>query len=209
MVQNSETPARAGVPNEVWPPDQKLETCIRDPTVLITDFNDIGSYHPGLIRRILELEHDPELSHRPIFGGRKVSDIPKWNCPEADFIHARALAFYRKITNQPNLVVDQCWASISRSGDYLGPHSHLRAVGSIVYAVQLGEQDAERPLLGKLTFSDPRFASFCPDQEDCMTREFTPTMAEGCMILFPAQLVHYVHPYFGATPRITMSWNIR
>jgi hypothetical protein len=28
------------------------------------------------------------------------------------------------------------------------------------------------------------------------------------MIIFPGQLVHCVNPYGGATPRITLSWNI-
>lgn len=42
-----------------------------------------------------------------------------------------------------------------------------------------------------------------------MTKEVTPTMNAGCMLLFPAQLLHYVHPYFGDTPRITMTWNLR
>jgi hypothetical protein len=28
------------------------------------------------------------------------------------------------------------------------------------------------------------------------------------MIIFPSQLMHYVNPYTGDTPRITLSWNI-
>lgn len=200
------SPAGSG---PVWPANQKIETFMRDPTVLVTDFDDTGDYHPGLIQRILELENDPEFSQGPLFGGRKILHVDRWNCPEADLVHARALDLFRRICNKPNPEVDLCWASVSRAGDYLGPHSHTRCVGSIVYAVQPGDQDPTRPLLGKLSFVDPRLQSFCPDEEGCMTHEITPTMAPGCMVLFPAQLLHYVHPYFGTTPRITMTWNLR
>jgi len=27
------------------------------------------------------------------------------------------------------------------------------------------------------------------------------------MIIFPSQVVHWVHPYGGERPRITLSWN--
>lgn len=110
----------------VWPAQQKIETFMRDPTVLITDFQDTESYHPGLVRRILELEQDPAFSHGPVFGGRKIMHVDRWGCPEADLIHARALEFFRRITNKAEPEVDLCWASISRAGDYLGPHSHTR-----------------------------------------------------------------------------------
>jgi hypothetical protein len=50
--------------------------------------------------------------------------------------------------------------------------------------------------------------SCCPDEPGRVTSALLPDMAPGMMILFPSQLMHYVNPYSGETPRITLSWNI-
>lgn len=192
-----------------WPADQKLEVFMRDPTVVITDFADHEAYHPRLIEGILRMEQDSRITHRPSEGGSKVLHVHRWGFPEADLIHARALELFRQITGKQNPEVDLCWANISRAGDYLGPHSHTRCIGSVVYSVDPGKEEASRPKQGRLHFADPRFKSFCPDEDGCMTRAHSPNMNAGTMIMFPSQLVHHVDPYFGATPRITLSWNIR
>lgn len=195
---------------DVWPTGQNIETLVRDPTILVTTFTDTADYHPALIEGILEFEGHPDYSHRPTMGGTKIKHLERWGFPAADLIHRRALTFFSQATGNPNpLVVDLVWANVSRQHEYLGPHSHTRATGSVVYYVEPGDDMAEFPLNGKLSFCDPRIAGCCPDEPGCMTREFLPHTPAGTMLLFPSQLVHLVHPYLGDTPRITIAWNIR
>ena len=35
-----------------------------------------------------------------------------------------------------------------------------------------------------------------------------PAMVPGTMLLFPAEWLHHVKPYYGQRPRVTIAWNI-
>jgi hypothetical protein len=50
--------------------------------------------------------------------------------------------------------------------------------------------------------------SRCNEEPGRVTSAFLPQMMPGMMIIFPGQLMHYVNPYTGDAPRITLSWNI-
>jgi hypothetical protein len=104
--------------------------------------------------------------------------------------------------------VDDCWANVYRNGDYCMPHSHLRSVASVVYMVDLGDEDPAHPLSGRFYFADPRLHISCETERDRMTRLVIPDLKAGSMIVFPGAMVHAVNPYTGQRPRITMSWNI-
>jgi hypothetical protein len=131
---------------DVWPAGQKIETLVREPTILVTTFTDTADYHPALSEGILGQEGHPGYSHRLTMGGTKIKHLERWGLPAADLIHRRALTFFTQATGNPNpLIVDLVWANVSRQHEYLGPHSHTRAIGSIVYMVQPGDDVARLP----------------------------------------------------------------
>jgi hypothetical protein len=164
--------------------------------------------HAALIRRLFELEKDPELAHRMEIGGSKIRDVHRWGIPEAELVNERARAFFSLASGKPDPTVDLAWANISRSGEWLSPHSHDVSVGSVVYCLDPGDADPGNRVSGRLAFADPRIAECCPSQDDAVTRELAPELRAGALVLFPCQMVHYVHPYTGRRPRITIAWNL-
>lgn len=190
----------------VWPSNPDVVRLSDAPTILFTAFPDTAAYHTPLIQRMLALEQDERFAHRMEIGGSKIRDIHRWALPEAEFIHQRAIAFFARAVGQAHVKMEQCWGNISRKGEYLSPHSHDASLASIVYCVSPGDPSAN-PLDGRLALADPRLPHCCPRQEGCVTRELWPDMHAGAMVLFPAELVHHVHPYHGTAPRLTLAWN--
>jgi len=196
-----------GTARPVWPDDLEILYLSQEPVMMITWFQDIAEYHDALIKRVLELEQDPQFTHQMKIGGSKVKDIFAWGIPEAELIDQRARAFFAQASDsEPK--VDLSWASVYRHGDYLSPHSHNHTMGSVVYCLEWGDPDPEQPLSGRLVFTDPRIAECCEVDAGCVTREVTPDMKNGAMVLFPGAMVHFVHPYSGTRPRISLAWNI-
>jgi hypothetical protein len=193
-----------------WPPGQGWQTLPGHPPVLLTHFADHGDYHPQLIARILSLLDDPALARRyaRVTSGTKIHHLDRWQCPQADLITGRALAFFKKALRTPTASVDLSWATVYRTGDYTAPHSHLRAQASIVCCVDPGDDPRPDTPDGKLCFVDPRYTACCNIEAHRMTRIVVPEMRAGSMVMFPGELVHCVNPYAGRRPRITLSWNL-
>ena len=103
-------------------------------------------------------------------------------------------------------VVDLSWATIYHDGHFFMPHSHPRTYISVLYLLERGEDDD--PMNGRFFFADPRLEPCCRQQKGYMTTPSAPDMKAGTMVLFPGQAVHFVTPYRGARPRVTMSWDL-
>lgn len=194
----------------IWPDDMDVQTLNPHPPMFWTGFSDYADYHQPLIDRILELEKKGELTHRMPIGGSKVRNIHEWGIPEADLIHARAIEYLARATSKDpsEIKVDTCWASVTRKHEYLSPHSHTNSFASIVYFLQLGDYQGDNFLDGRLAFVDPRIPHCCPAGEGIATEELPPNMLEGAMVMFPSELLHFVHPYTGDQPRISLAWNL-
>lgn len=193
----------------VWPEQQKTHQ-LAEPTVYLTDFEDTELYHPALIKKLGEFEHDPKYADMLFKGGCgvKVRKLDEWPFAAARLIHARALALCSRILKRHQLFVDDAWGNIYHNGDYCMPHSHLRAAASVVYFVSLGDDDPQHPMSGRFCIGDPRSKACCQMETDRMTHSLIPDVRPGSMLIFPSQLVHFVNPYTGRAPRITLSWNI-
>ncbi|MGH6624736.1 MAG: putative 2OG-Fe(II) oxygenase [Burkholderiaceae bacterium] len=201
----------------IWPEGQ-LVGALAEPTVLLTDFDDTARYHPKLIERILAMENDPKLRDFFFRGGcgTKVRRPDTWGAPEAELIHRRAMALFRIVSGSESAVVDDCWASIYRTGDFCMPHSHVRTTASVLYLLDPGDDMPDPlttgapldPFSGKFCFCDPRIRSCCQAEEGKMTNLFVPDLRAGSMLIFPSQWVHMVAAYLGTRPRISLSWNI-
>jgi hypothetical protein len=204
-----ETIRFAGGEVPVWPAGVKIQL-LAAPNTGVADFTDLELYHPGLAAKILEMERDPRY-HDWIFKGgcgTKVRDPHEWGSPEADLIHARAMRLAARALGTANVVVDDCWANVYRKGDYCMPHSHLRAIASVVYLLDPGDAVEDDALSGRFYFCDPRIP-FCVEHEPGrVTRLLMPELHPGSLLIFPAEFIHAVNPYGGERPRITLSWNI-
>lgn len=101
----------------------------------------------------------------------------------------------------------QAWIMALGDGDYVKPHDHAGAHWSGVYYVDPGD-DADDGPAGAIAFSHPvtglpQIPGLPPDPT-----EFSVRPKAGMLILFPAWLKHYVHPYRGARARVAVSFNI-
>jgi hypothetical protein len=199
-----------GADVDVWPAGE----AIRPTPVALTaqvDFRDHAHYQRALVDAVLARERDPRLAEWIFKGGcgMKVRDPAQWGVPAATLVHERARALCSRVMGGRTVYVDTSWASIYREGDYCMPHSHLRAVASVLYMLDPGELSPDDTLAGRFAFCDPRIPQCCPQEPGRMTHSFMPELGAGSMLFFSADYVHAVNPYQGGGhPRITLSWNV-
>ena len=193
----------------VWPEGLTIQRWI-EPTVGFVTFPDIDAFHPQLIEAVIAREDDAKLakSYPGNIGSRKIFHLDRWDVDAASLIDSRALALFRAFLGGEEAVVDLSWASLYRTGDYCMPHSHFRAMASIVYFLETGDEGAGGKPGGSFNFADPRMKVCCRHEANCMTSPCAPHVEAGTMIIFPGYLVHFVDVYRGTRPRITLSWNI-
>ena len=100
------------------------------------------------------------------------------------------------------------WANVSRQGDYNVPHVHL-STWSAVYYVSVPPGCDNEPPAGGLELIDPRPATAMLD----MTGRFFATRhlitpEAGLLVLFPASVMHFVHPFRGEGERISIACDL-
>lgn len=101
------------------------------------------------------------------------------------------------------------WANVARSGSYNSVHNHTPAVYSGVYYVNVGDPAPAGSRDGLIEFVDPRPG---PHGGPLPTHMFNaPLLIDpepGMLLMFPGWLLHYVHPYRGTTPRVSVAFNL-
>ncbi|MEO1204007.1 MAG: putative 2OG-Fe(II) oxygenase [Pseudomonadota bacterium] len=166
--------------------------------------NSPQGMHPAVFEsefNFFELDAEPIAKLRTLFSsylGGFVKEVLK---PEA--FDPDALRF------------DQdCWYHITRSGGSFQPHNHPNASWSIVYCVNPGDaKPAEDREAGHVVFSDPRTANMHIDPANRrMKRQYSfdlvrLRLAAAELLIFPSFLLHWVEPYSGDEPRITVAAN--
>ncbi len=111
--------------------------------------------------------------------------------------------------HEPRLGI-QAWAMVMREGDYTVPHDHAESHLSGVYYLDAGDADLEKtPDSGLLAFQDPRGGVPHVPGLELYPSTFTVQPQTGVLGLFPGFLTHYVHPYRGKRPRVSVSFNVR
>lgn len=181
----------------------------QSPTMFMINWDDMDEFNSRIAKRMLELEQEAKFTHQLQNAGPKIKNIHQWGIPEAELLHERAMELFAQATSNPHPTVDVAWGNINRHNQYLGAHSHTNCVGSVVYCVDLGDTDPENELSGRFVIIDPRVEECCPIEEGRVTMELTPEMKPGTMLLFPSNIVHFVHPYTGHKPRMTIAWNMK
>jgi uncharacterized protein (TIGR02466 family) len=102
------------------------------------------------------------------------------------------------------------WANVFSRGVFYNPHTHADAAWSGTYYVDAGDSDEKTG--GMLMFRDPRAgagmvltASNVHDNADT----FRVRPVTGELLIWPAWLLHWVTPYEGNRPRLSVAFNAR
>ena len=177
-----------------------------DPYICAAHFADPPVYG-GLVSRIVE-ESTKQAENVQGLGGKKVRDAQTWQLPAAELLTRRALLFFCEVYDIREAHVVDRWANVSRQHEYNAPHSHYDSQYSIVYFLDLGDEDPSLPISGRFELIDSRIAFCCSKRPHFPTRGILPTLVPGLMFGFPAEFLHHAHPYLGQRPRITLVWNV-
>lgn len=87
------------------------------------------------------------------------------------------------------------WFNVSTKGSYNAPHTHPFSQISAAYYIRTEDPTPEYPFSGRIDFIyENREKHFFPKP--------------GTLILFPGNLLHFVHPYYGSGYRISLSFNL-
>ena len=195
----------------IWPENQPITPVVAP--IMATQFDDTDHYHPALISKILMVEQELRQKSPPktrCLGGQKIHKAihEKWDCPELDLVKQRAVAFFKRTLKAKEAHIDGFWINIYRQWESIGPHCHRRAMASLSYCVDNGDDDPDCPLSGRFSFVDPRIDACCKFEKGHMTHPLMPELTAGSMLIWPGNLLHTVAAYAGTRPRITIAWNI-
>jgi uncharacterized protein (TIGR02466 family) len=100
------------------------------------------------------------------------------------------------------------WANVSRQGHYNVPHVHM-ATWSAVYYVSVPAECADAGVTGALELLDPRPPAAMVDMPGRFfrTRHIIKPQP-GLLVLFPASIMHLVHPFQGSGERISIACDL-
>jgi len=190
----------------------------------IFSFTDVGD--PELDRElagrlIRESESAAGISRSNSGGWHSVPDLTRR--PEACYqelmlrVVARVQASLFDLAREQDLAVEQryryavqAWAMVMRHGDHALVHDHAEAHFAVVYYPSAGDADPEMyPDSGKLCFIDPRRGAAVIPGLDLFPTQFAIEPQTGLLVIFPGYLQHFVQPYRGGRPRVSISCNVR
>ena len=182
-------------------------------------WQDTDGLDAALQTLILELEQSaPSVERSNVGGWHSDLDFLERHDDSVVDLRRRLEAFVRDLNaavleenadRRPQDFTLQGWANVLRRGGYNGPHSHPNAFWSGVYYVTGNETLDGHPFSGKLELVDPRpGASLSYAEQTRLYGRFLLSPTAGQMILVPAWLQHWVHPYHGDGARISIAFNV-
>jgi uncharacterized protein (TIGR02466 family) len=103
----------------------------------------------------------------------------------------------------------EMWAMVMRNGDYTTPHTHADSHWASVYYADAGDSE-ETPgsKSGAISFVDPRMGYLPIPGLDIALGNFEVNAKTGQLLVFPGWLMHFVHPYRGRRPRVSLACNV-
>jgi uncharacterized protein (TIGR02466 family) len=207
-------------------PPRTIQNVLQQEHVTITFGTPVSNYlwpdsdaiNAALSDVILQKEKaDRGITRSNVGGWHSQTDLFNWDldCVRTlkDRVTSCALDMTRLMTTEVgqrkiNLQME-CWANVSRRGQYNSVHDHAGTTWSGVYYVSGGKPDNDDPLNGKLELIDPRLGAKLFDGAEkgffgrCFVRP-----VPGLMVIFPSWLKHMVHPFVGSGERISVSFNV-
>jgi uncharacterized protein (TIGR02466 family) len=129
----------------------------------------------------------------------------RWLMNQVSTFVRGALGSYFDMEQPPDITMSSCWANAGGRGAWNTPHNHMPSHWSgVIYVQADGCQENEEDLGGLIEFLNPYPVGVHYGQQ--MTSTFEPK--NGLVLLFPAYLVHYVHPNRQDRTRISISFNL-
>lgn len=176
--------------------------------------------HEAANRTLIEVVRELEEQNRDLTTDYREVNILALEHPAAvwlkDCANKTAIDYLRRVGMSYDVNWSlQGWANVNRLGDYHDPHNHPHAYLSGTYYVQVPK--AQDPLEtrrdvrpGAISFYDPRGAvnmsAIRGDPQ--IEAEHTVRPEAGEILLWPAFLLHFVHPNLSSEPRISISFNL-
>ena len=124
---------------------------------------------------------------------RMLAQATKSTAPHTDF-------------NNVDLVADG-WINVNPRGGYNAPHDHVGSFWSGVYYVKVPQDEGGQG--GSIEFLSPHkpLPSSGFIEAPITAQKITVRPREGQVLIFPASLVHWVHPNDSDEDRITIAFN--
>lgn len=211
-------------PQAVSPPADRRGTELTDglhsafPTPLLVKRYGDGELNRQLLEHVAAREADePSLGLSNVGGWHSGTNFLEAADPAVRELRERVSACVHKmlvLTRHKPLLNDRtlrvtAWANVARAGSYNSIHNHTPALYSGVYYVSVGEPAPEGSRDGLIEFVDPRPG---PHGGPLPTHAFNaPLIVDpepGMLLMFPGWLLHYVHPYRGTLPRVSVAFNL-
>lgn len=174
----------------------------------------------GLARQLLDERKANSSLHVSNRGGwHSVPDLARRQDPIFHDLGELLVEHFRLVTDQvarvrgihppPSYGLSlTAWAMVMDHGHYTVTHDHPDATWSSAYYVDPGDPpDEEHPESGCLTLIDPRRGAAPVVGLDLFPTSYTIRPSPGLLIIFPGWLQHYVHPYRGRRPRVSVAAN--
>jgi uncharacterized protein (TIGR02466 family) len=179
-----------------------------------------AAVNAGLARAILGRERASPGRSKSNAGGWH-SEETLWDWPEPEIVQLKGwvdTAVQRMcrlpVHNKPAAGLQLAyratgWANVNRHGHYNTLHVHAGSHWSVVYYVATGEEEPGHPFNGKLELKDPRPGAVHGRLPGFMFgRGLVIDPKPGMLIVFPAWIDHWVHPFYGRGERISIAINI-
>ena len=186
--------------------------------LLVQAMPGAAQLNPGLARLILAREQQSSGVRKSNTGGwHSEETLMSWPEPEIaalrnwfDSAVQRVCAIPFRQGGKPTIAYKAtAWANVNRHGNYNNIHIHAGSHWAIVYYVTTGEEEAGPPLNGMLELRDPRPAAAHVRLPGFLFgRAITVQPKAGLLVVFPAWLEHWVHPFYGRGERISIAVNV-
>ena len=115
--------------------------------------------------------------------------------------------YVRQVTGRkdlPTRIQIISWAALTRARDYQTPHVHARATLSGVYYAVAPPRPEPQGCIDFLTPLDLKEMTFLKGDSNTYVRV---APEPGDLVIFPAYLKHYTHPFFDDHERIVVVFN--
>lgn len=172
-------------------------------------------------RLIAESQGTPGIVRGSSGGWHSVPDLTqRLEACYQDLMHrviARVQLAFMELARDEDAMVDlhyrfavQAWATVMRHGDHTLVHDHTEAHFAVVYYPDAGDADLEMfPDSGRLCFVDPRRGTSVIPGVELFPSQYAIEPRTGMLVVFPGYLQHFVQPYHGGRPRVSISCNVR
>lgn len=107
------------------------------------------------------------------------------------------------------------WANVNRAGHFNGIHYHAGGFWSGIYYVAIEQGGAQEAGSGAVGFRSPSQAGIVASNiqapavlQQAFRQEISMQPTPGLMLIFPSWLEHWVNPYTGTDPRISVAFDV-